>query len=776
MENVMAGLARFAIRFRYVIIAGWLIAGALCIALLPGLSSAVNTDNSSFLPASSPSVHALDLAAPFQPVNDTTGALVVLGKAKLSSSDQSAVTKLENKIAKDEHVVSVSAQGLSKDGKAAKAQVVFDVQTSSVDASSTVAGVRATMSGFALPAGLSSYLTGQLPSAVDNQNSQAHAQKLTEELSLAVILIMLVLVFRAVLAPLLILLPAELALQMSGRIIAGLSSHGLQVSTVTQTMLVVLMLGAGTDYGLFLAMRVREEMAGGADTHTAIERAGRYVGESISASAGTVIAALLCLLLASFGLYSGLGPALALGIGIMLVAALTLIPALFAVLGRAAFWPRPVRPVEREGAWARLADVVIAHPVITLVLGVVFLAGLGAFSFGYTSSGFGGQTTGPSGSQSAQGTNVINAHYPPAVANPTSVLLVYPSSVWKDLTPVQHAENDLGKKPVFASVTGLFDANGTTISVQQLSSLYSELGPPGKLPATEPAGTPVPADQYNAYRATSQFVSPDGKTVQFYTSLAAGSPASTPALNATPDMRTATTSVAHGNGAVDSGVSGLAPASYDVSTVSQSDLVTIVPVVLIVIALLLGLLLRSVVAPVYLVLTVLLSYFAALGIAVLIFQFGAGDSGLNFVLPFLLFVFLMALGEDYNILVMTRIREEAHKRPLRPAVAMAAHHTGTTVTSAGLILAATFGVAGLTGATTQIKELGAAIALGVLLDTFLVRTLLVPAIVVLCRRYNWWPSKLSRLEPAGSGAGQPAPAPAGPSRAAKSKPTAARRR
>jgi len=139
--------------------------------------------------------------------------------------------------------------------------------------------------------------------------------------------------------------------------------------------------------------------------------------------------------------------------------------------------------------------------------------------------------------------------------------------------------------------------------------------------------------------------------------------------------------------------------------------------------------------------------FAALGIAVLLFQVGGGESGLNFVLPFLLFVFLMALGEDYNILVMTRIREEAHVAPLRKAVATAAHHTGTTVTSAGLILAATFGVAGVTGATTQIKQLGAAIALGVLLDTFLVRTLLVPAIVVLCRRYNWWPSKLYRLEP-----------------------------
>ena len=142
-----------------------------------------------------------------------------------------------------------------------------------------------------------------------------------------------------------------------------------------------------------------------------------------------------------------------------------------------------------------------------------------------------------------------------------------------------------------------------------------------------------------------------------------------------------------------------------------------------------------------------LSYFAALGIAVLIFQGAAGDSGLDFVLPFLLFVFLMALGEDYNILVMSRIREEAQKMPLRTAVADAMHHTGTTVTSAGLILAATFGVAGLTGATSEVKELATAIALGVLLDTFFVRTLLVPAIVILCGRYNWWPSRLSRAAP-----------------------------
>jgi RND superfamily putative drug exporter len=734
----MAGLARFAIRFRYFIIAFWIIAGALCIALFPSLGSAVNTDNSSFLPSSEPSVHALNLAAPFQPTNDTTGTLVVLGTSKLSSSDQQAVTNLQQKVAKDDHVVSVSDQGLSQDGRVDKAQVIFNVQTSSTDASPTVAAVRSTMSNFKLPSGLSSYLTGQLPSAVDNQNSQAHAQKLTEDLSVLIILIMLIIVFRAVAAPLVTLLPAIWVLLMSGAIIAEISKAGLQVSTITQTMLTVLLLGAGTDYGLFFIMRVREEMADGASPHRAIEQAGRYVGESITFSAGTVIVALVTLLLASFGLYSGLGPALALGVFLMLLAALTLMPALLAVFGRAVFWPRPVRRAKAEGMYAKLADKVIAHPVVTLVCGVVFLVALGVFTFGYTSAGFGGQTTGPDGSQSAHGTNVINAHYPPAVANPTQVLMVWKSSVWKNLSQPSTAENNLAKKSVFASVTGPFDPNGTKLTPSQLSSLYSELGPPGKLPATEPAG------QYELYRAEAQFISADGKTVQYYTSLKAGSPSSTAALNATPAVRSAVISVQHSAGAADSGAAGLAPSSYDVSSVSQSDLTTIVPVVIVLLALLLGLLLRSAIAPLYLVATVLLSYFAALGLSVLLFQVAGGQSGLNFVLPFLLFVFLMALGEDYNILVMSRIREEAHESPLRAAVRTACHHTGPTVTSAGLILAATFGVAGVTGATTQIKELGTAIALGVLIDTFLVRTLMVPAIVVLCRRWNWWPSPLSR--------------------------------
>jgi putative drug exporter of the RND superfamily len=232
--------------------------------------------------------------------------------------------------------------------------------------------------------------------------------------------------------------------------------------------------------------------------------------------------------------------------------------------------------------------------------------------------------------------------------------------------------------------------------------------------------------------------------VQFYTTLAAGDPASTAALDAIPDVRAAVDTVARNAHATASGVEGLAATSYDVSAVSQDDLVRILPVVLVLIGVLLGVLLRSLVAPLYLVVSVVFSYFAALGLAVLLFMHINGDPGVDFVLPFLLFVFLMALGEDYNILVMSRIREEVWHARLRDAVARAVHATGTPVTSAGLILAATFGVAGLTGPNDQVKELGSAIALGVLLDTFLVRTLLVPSTVVLLGRWNWWPSALSR--------------------------------
>jgi RND superfamily putative drug exporter len=209
-------------------------------------------------------------------------------------------------------------------------------------------------------------------------------------------------------------------------------------------------------------------------------------------------------------------------------------------------------------------------------------------------------------------------------------------------------------------------------------------------------------------------------------------------------------------------VTGQAAFTYDVVQLSNGDLWTVIPIAVAVIAVLLALVMRSLIAPLYLIASVVLSYFAALGLTVLLSVNVAGQPGLTFILPFLLFVFLLALGEDYNILVMTRIREEARQLPLREAVGRALNVTGTTVTSAGLVLAGTFGVLAIVGSGSAgaqnartIVNVGVGLALGVLMDTFLVRTLLVPSAVVLIGRWNWWPSALYRARPAAAPAAPP---------------------
>jgi putative drug exporter of the RND superfamily len=255
----------------------------------------------------------------------------------------------------------------------------------------------------------------------------------------------------------------------------------------------------------------------------------------------------------------------------------------------------------------------------------------------------------------------------------------------------------------------------------------------------------------NAYRASTTFVSADGRTLQFEVALRAGDPQATPAINEVPAIRTALNRLGRHLGASEVGVAGVAAALYDVANTSNGDLIRIIPIAILAIGLLLALVLRSAIAPLYLIFSVALSYLAALGVSVVLFIDLGGEGGLTFILPFLMFIFLLALGEDYNILVMTRIREEAHRWPLDEAVARAVGRSGSTITSAGLILAGTFGVLAVAGSSgpggDQIRAIGVGLAIGVLLDTFLVRTLLVPATVSLLVRWNWWPSRLSAEAP-----------------------------
>jgi putative drug exporter of the RND superfamily len=742
---VFAAIGRFAVRFRYFVVAFWVIVTVLCVHFLPSLSSVTQNENSAFLPNSAPSVAAANLASPFQKSNLASGLIVAaVDSGTLTPADNAAISRIEAAVRHVEYVQAVQDHGISGDGAARDALVEtstggFDITQSE----QVVDQVRALFTN--LPPGLQVHFTGQIATSVDENRSASHQQGTTEKLSLLFIVLLLLIVFRGVLAPFVTLLPAFLAFTIAGPVVAEAARAGVEVSGFTQFMLIVLMLGAGTDYGLFLIFRYREEMARGREPRPAVVEALTKVGQSITFSGSTVILAFLSLLLASFGLYRGLGPGLAIGIAIVLVVDLTLLPALLTILGKSVFWPRAPQPGSyKEGLWGKIAGRVIARPAITLVAGIIVFGGLAFANLSYSPSGFGSTSGPPATSDSAIGLVVLDKHFPIADANPTNVLFKLKSSVWDDPSVLVVATDKLEHSPVFSAVSGPLDPNGHKFPLADLVALHGALagyGPAAKLPLDPPAGLPIPAKAYQAYRATAQFISPDGKTLQIYTALTAGDPSSNKAMEEIPQIRAAVAKVATAIDATDNGVAGEAAAIFDVSTISGQDLVKIIPVVLVVILLLLILLLRSLIAPLYLIVSVGLSYLAALGLAVLIYVIIAGDSGINFILPFFMFLFLMALGSDYNILVMSRIREEAHDAPLAQAVRTAVGTTGTTVTSAGLILAGTFLV--LTVATSgSIRQVGIGLAIGILLDTFLVRTLFVPSVVVLLGKWNWWPSHL----------------------------------
>ena len=750
VAGIFTGIGRFAVRFRWLVVVAWIVAAFAIPKALPSLSSVTQNNNAGFLSASAPSVHASNLASVFQPADQYQVQVIAYRSGgQLTTADITALGRMASEFRGVTGVTAVKDLGRSAGGSAEQYEVLYDGQVASSD-SDLVASLRTTIRAARLPSGVAAHLAGAVAINVDQSKQSGSNGSTVLLLSLVFILGLLLLVFRALLAPVVTVVPAFLVQAIAGPVIAELARHGLKVSSLTELMLDVLVIGAGTDYGLFLVFRVRENLRGGLDKREAVVQAVARVGESITFSGFTVIAALLSLLAASFGIYSNLGIPLAIAIGIMLIAGLTLLPAVLAILGRAVFWPSKPRPGQRKaGVWGTLAARIVHRPAAVLSIGVILFGALALGALGYKSEGVSKGIAPPVGSDSAAGT-AAQARYFPKVSSANPTLLVYRmgTPVWTDATPLARGQQQLtsstiaGTPSQFTTVAGPLDPAGQALTATQLESLHTTLGNPNQLPAVEPAGSAVPPTTYRAYRATAQYISPDGRTVLYLVGLKAGNPEGTPALDAVPAMRTQATAVATAIGATDSGVAGDAAGLYDVNSGSNHDLRTVIPIAIVVIGLLLALVMRSLVAPLYLILSVGISYLAALGLAVLIFP-----GGLTFILPFLMFVFLLALGEDYNILVMTRIREEAHHLSLRQAVSKALGATGTTVTSAGLVLAGTFAVFALAGGSKSgsnaFQEIGFGLAAGIVMDTFLVRTLLVPSTVVLLGRWNWWPSRLT---------------------------------
>ncbi|BBH17448.1 hypothetical protein Back2_17350 [Nocardioides baekrokdamisoli] len=814
MHKFFAWIGEFSVRFRWAIVAFWIAAltGAI-FAMINGhsLTSVSQSDNSSFLPDKAPSQHAIKLSEVLQPKNTQSIPIIVANKNGLTAKDNAAIAALIAKVSKIDKVTdAVIAPGGNANAQIINVQVtgIKNGPSSQKDYETLVKALRssitATENSSVTPhdSGFEAHVIGAIADEVDNAAKSGNNNTQIEIFSFVLILLILFLIYRSILAPFVTLLPAAAVAIIAQPVTAVAAENGLKVSALATILMSVLVLGAGTDYGLFLVFRVREEVEAGRSPRNAVAYSVAKVGESVAFSAGTVIAALLSLLVASFGMYKTLGAPLAIGIVLMLLAGLTLTPALLAILGPSAFWrPRTWKhrliflavgvvagllsgvagAVVPSGwvrtlfsvilgipagvalalfvmsliwwlldvigakiggrgpkiSWGRISAAVVQKPVPVLLVGVVLFSALASFTFGFKASGFGDGASAPTGTDSAVGEALQKQYFQGRTGDQTTVIMVFKQDVWTDGSVIKDAKDALAAHTeAFTSVSSPLD-----LGAKQLS--------PAVLPLLK-AGTPIPGltpvVEDSLRKALAHSISADGHTVFFAANLTAGDPSKTAALDATPTIRNAVNAVAGKVGAADSGVIGMSTAVYDISHISSDDLKKVVPIAIVVIGLLLMIVMRSVVAPLYLIVSVGLSYLAALGTAVLVFMTIGGEPGLVFFLPFMMFIFLLALGEDYNILVMTRIREEAHHKPLKEAVRDALSATGTTVTSAGLVLAATFSVfavVGGSGGGSQIRDLGVGMVVGILMDTFLVRTLLVPSTVILLGKWNWWPSKFS---------------------------------
>jgi putative drug exporter of the RND superfamily len=567
---------------------------------------------------------------------------------------------------------------ISRDGEAALVALAID----SNDRGAVVKGVeriRAYLAAHRRPR-LRSYVTGPGGVAADLERVAEDAGRTLLVATLGLVLLLLLLVYRA---PVLAFLPL-IAVGAAYLIAIGVTYLLIEVGLITVNtegtmLLLVLVFGAGTDYSLLLIHRYREQLdRGGAED--ALPVALRASARPIAASAGTVIAAMLVLLLARLESTHWLGPVLAIGIAVMLLAALTLLPAMLSMLGPRAFWPgRDAAAGQAENCWARVASLVRRRPrtIVAAVFAVLAVLSLGNLA-NHGTIGFGeGETH---GSESSRGTAVLDKHFPPGLGSPLTAVV--------DLAEVE------------AAVKGLEDLPSVKLAV------------------------PVPPTDISTQAAIAIVLR--------------GNPYSGEAADLVRDVRDELHQVAPS-----ALVGGIPAENYDVEQTNARDTRLIVPVVLLVIGLILAIVLRALAAPAYLMLTVVASFAATLGLVTFAFSDLLGSSGLAFDLTLLSFIFLVSLGVDYNIFLMTRAREEAARHGTREGVLSALRSTGGVVTGAGLILAGAFATLTLLP-LEELVQIGATVAIGVLLDTFVVRALLIPAITYLCGERAWWPSAARR--------------------------------
>ncbi len=671
------------------------------------IDEVASNDQASFLPANADATAVGERFIDF--VGDSQIPAIVIVSSK-SALDETTLKSLADKVASLadlEGVDGTSPLILSEDGKAAQAFVPLSTDS---EIGGTVTTMRDTLRTD-LPVGVTAHVTGPAGFTADLTGAFAGIDGILLLVALGAVLVILLLVYRAVLLPFLVLATSLFALCVALLVNWWLAKAGiLTLNGQTQGILFILVIGATTDYSLLYTSRFAEELRRHESRHVATLTALRGAFEPILASGGTVIAGLLCLLLSDLSSNKSLGPVAAIGIAFAMLAALTLLPAMLYLLGRTAFWPRrpkfdATRSAETQmqsGPYATAGRFISRRPRATWIVCALLLAAGAAFVPTLRADGVPTSDIVRGPSDARDGQTALADHFPGGSGDPANVLV--DKARLREVSDVLLASDGVSSLSVLASDSPSGSAPVTTDGIQPL-------GPPG---------TPVPGPTVN-----------DGQVLLQATLT---HPADTPEAEKTVrDLRADLGDTAM--------VGGTTAVAIDTKDTSIHDRNLIIPVVLVVILVILMLLLRSVLAPVLLIATTVLSFGTAMGTAALVFNHVLKLPGADPSVPLYGFVFLVALGIDYNIFLMTRVREESLIHGTRQGIVRGLAVTGGVITSAGIVLAATFSALAVLP-ILFLLQLAFIVAFGVLLDTFVVRTLLVPALAHDIGPAIWWPKRL----------------------------------
>lgn len=704
-----------------VLVLVWLVGGSVGGPYFGKVDEVSSNDRSSFLPESADATQVNERLPDFLGDDSIPAVVVVTGDGDLTDDQLADVQTLADDIADVSGVLEgVSPPIVSEDGEAAQLFVPIDA---SGEVAEIVDEIRSLVDED-LASPLEGWVTGPAGFTADLVAGFLGIDGLLLAVALIAVFVILVIVYRSPLLPVLVLLTSVFALCVALLTVWWLAYAGIFVlNGQVQGILFILVIGAATDYALLYVARFREAIADGEKRWDATIRAWRGSFEPILASGGTVIAGLLCLLLSDLATNRALGPIASIGIAFSVLSALTFLPALLALFGRTAFWPFiPKQPVANipddltvpvRGLWPRQARFVARHArAVWIVCTVVLLVG----AVGITQLKADGVPSSDlvlGQSEARDGQAVLAEHFPAGSGSP--VYVIAPEDELASTVEVLDSSDGIESVAVASEDSPTGQA---AVEVQDGEPVFTAVGPPGA-PAPEPTTSAGDVLVIGTLTDAADSVAAEDTVRELRVDL--------------DEALGAGTAIVGGETATD----------IDSNDTSIRDRTVIIPVILAVILLILMLLLRSILAPVLLIVTVILSFATALGVAALVFDGVFAFPGADPAVPLYGFVFLVALGVDYNIFLMSRVREESLVHGTRPGILRGLVATGGVITSAGLVLAATFAALGVIP-ILFLAQIAFIVAFGVLLDTFVVRSLLVPALSYDIGRAIWWPSKLWR--------------------------------